>query len=173
MTAAGTLPNGEPTKAWKLQPDGTWLSPSGWRMYPDGSVKAPEKNKPLPPGTPPVPSPQNSINVALAQRGSIIDRWNATYYYNQVSAQSRAFLVQNANAFNKWYKGANAQQAKMDADFQISPDQGVPQMTQSQQDTYRAPRVTPKTPKVQKMRSGMSGADMYAMRVARDLAKWK
>jgi len=138
-----------------------------------------------------------SLAEAAQLRAQIIDRWNATYYYNQVSAQSRAFLVQNANAFNKWYKGANAQQAKMDADFPAmastsyaGTDAGEPKMTQAQQDRYYAPwldrsqapkgayipgvsKGTPKTPKAQKMRSGMTGADAYAMKVARELAKWK
>ena len=138
-----------------------------------------------------------SLAEATRLRAQIIDRWNATYAYDQVSAQSRAFLLKNASAFNKWYKGANAKQAKMDADFPAPVSTsyagtfaGEPKMTQDQQDRYYAPwldpsqapkgayipgssKGTPKTPKVQKMRSGMTGADAYAMRVARDLAKWK
>ena len=179
MAAPGRLPNGEPIKAWKLQPDGTWLSPTGWRMFADGSVQAPKKGQPLPPGTPPVPSPQNSVNVALAQYGAIIDRWNMMYPYDQVSAKNRTFLIANPSAFTNWYASANAKQVRMDAANALSSEalanykgSGAPGQTLKEKASYYPAKVERAAMKNQKMRAGMSGTDAYNMRVARELAAW-
>lgn len=168
---------------WTQLPNGD-MENNGWIRKKDGTLVPPTRGL-GPSATPTGRSPASLTSASLAadildQRAQIIDRWNATYLHNQVAPKDRDFLLKNPSAFAGWYKRANAQQAKMGADFPAMASTsyagtfaGEPTMTKAEQDSYGLPGTGSKRPKSPKMKAGMTGADINAMRVARDLAQWK
>lgn len=141
--------------------------------------------------------PKTDVPGALERtrglRAQIIDRWNATYFSDQVNAQTRAFLVQNANAFADWYKRASASRAAMDAAYPLSPEalsgykggssrqrhraasgdeQMAPGSTLREQVSYYPAKVEKAAMKATRYEAGQSPAERELVRVAREMAIW-
>jgi hypothetical protein len=127
--------------------------------------------------------PKTDVPGALERtrglRAQIIDRWNATYFSDQVNAQTRAFLVQNANAFADWYKRANASRAAMDAAYPLSPEalsgykgEMAPGSTLREQVSYYPAKVEKAAMKATRYEAGQSPAERELVRVAREMAIW-